>query len=114
MPVKIVYERPKIHREYSAVKSITMELEDERTLEEMQDGFDGFLKAMGFFVPSREEYTPPTFGDSDVSMVSDSYYDVNPDLTGSMAQDIVFDDSDTITLDLNDTYGTTTSNLKVD
>ena len=137
MSVKLVYERPDIHDEFSAVKSITMELDDERTLDEMQEAFDQFLKAMSYNVPDREEDEPLTFGDTDLTMVADSYYDVNPDLTGHMAQDIVFSGSDnivsteaaggaasdtildlsdveTITLNLDETYGATTSKLKVD
>jgi len=129
MSVKLVYERPKIHDEFSAVKSIVMELDDERNLDEMQDAFDEFLKAMGYNVPSREEEyqlnfdnielsdnvldTPPfEFGDSDVSMAADSFHDVNLDLSGMMVQDSDF--GDTITLNLDDTYGATTSKLKVD
>ena len=131
MSVKLVYERPDIHLEYSAVKSIVMELDDERNLDEMQDAFDEFLKAMGFNVPYRDEEDEPLmFGDSDVIKVADSYYDVNPDLTGTMAQDSYVDnpfsdynitmdgdidvDTGTITLDLSDRYGATTSKLKVD
>ncbi len=136
MSVKLVYERPDIHDEFSAVKSITMELDDERTLDEMQEAFDQFLKAMSYNVPDREEDAPLTFGDSDsidlydLTGVADSYYDVNPDLTGTMAQDSYVDnpfsdynitmdgdidvDTGTITLDLSDRYGATTSKLKVD
>ena len=113
MSVKLVYERPDIHDEFSAVKSITMELDDERTLDEMQEAFDQFLKAMSYNVPDRDQEDEPLmFGDSDVINVADSYFDVKPDLTGTMAQDNDF--SDTFTLNLDETYGATTSKLKVD
>jgi hypothetical protein len=113
MPVKLVYERPDIYQDYSAVKSIVMELDDERNLDEMQDAFDEFLRAMSYNVPHRDEEepistigslldTPPiTFDESIITMSDSDSIDL-------------YDVGDTITLNLDETYGTTTSKLKVD
>ena len=134
MSVKLIYERPDIHREYSAVKNITMELDGERNLDEMQEAFDEFLKAMGYNVPYRDEEDdqPLVFGDY---KASDNVLDTPPivfdeasenimdfSAGGGMASDIIdlYDPgdgitfSDTITLNLDETYGTTTTKLKDD
>lgn len=116
MSVKLIYERPDIHREYSAVKNITMELDGERNLDEMQEAFDEFLKAMGYNVPYRDEEDKPiVFGQASENIMDFS-------AGGGMASDIVdlYDPGDgiafgdTITLNLDETYGTTTTKLKDD
>lgn len=48
--IKLVYERPEIHAEFSAVKSIVVELEDERTLDEYLNAYKEFLLSMGFYI----------------------------------------------------------------
>jgi len=48
--IKLVYERPEIHAPFSAVNSFTMDIEDERSLDEMLDAYKDFLLAMGYFV----------------------------------------------------------------
>ena len=115
MPVKLVYERPEIHRAYNAIKSITVEVDDERTLDEMQEAFDNFLKAMGFHIPLDEDDDPIVFGEA-----SENIMDFPA--AGGMASDIIdlYDPGDgitfgdTITLNLDETYGTTTTKLKDD
>ena len=50
MSVKLVYDRPEIHAPFSAVKSIVVELEDERSLDEYLDAYKEFLLCMGFHI----------------------------------------------------------------
>ena len=115
MPVILKYERPAIHDAFSAVKSVTMELDDEGSLDEMQEGFDEFLKALGYNIQPEEEPistigslldTPPiTFGEPETMISLQG--------AGGVADNIdLYDIGDSITLDLSDTYGTTTTKLK--
>jgi hypothetical protein len=109
MPVILKYERPAMHDAFSAVKSVTMELDDEGSLDEMQEGFDDFLKALGYNIQPEEEPIstigellddePIVFGDEMVTMHNGDNIDL-------------YDIGDSITLDLSDTYGTTTTKLK--
>lgn len=50
MSYTFYYERPEEHAPYSAVKSITMEVEDERNLNEMLEAYKEFLNACGYRV----------------------------------------------------------------
>ena len=110
MPVKLVYERPEIHRVYNAIKSITVEVDDERTLDEMQEAFDNFLKAMGFHIPLDED------GPYDEPLIFNNVSEDVITLTGMGDMDNIdlYDLGDPITLDLTDMYGATTTKLKDD
>ena len=46
--IKFVYEVPEIHKPYTGVKSIVMELEEEASLTEMLEAYESFLKAVGY------------------------------------------------------------------
>lgn len=46
--IKFVYEVPEKHKEYTAVKSIVIEVEDEASRDEMLDTFASFLRAVGY------------------------------------------------------------------
>lgn len=46
---------PESHKPYTATVSVTMELEDEASLDEMRGAFDRFLAATGYGYPFPEE-----------------------------------------------------------
>jgi hypothetical protein len=48
MSYTLIHNRPEEHAPYTAVKSIVMEVEDERSLDEMLDAYKGFLLASGY------------------------------------------------------------------
>ena len=57
--IKLIYERPEIHSPYSAVTNITMEIDDERSRDELLDAFKEFLLSTGYQVNGQlvvEEY----------------------------------------------------------
>ena len=56
MSYTFIYKRPEEHAPYSAVKSVTMEVEDERSLPEMQQAFTEFLRSAGFVISIDEDY----------------------------------------------------------
>ena len=45
---KFIYEQPEMHAEYSAVKSVTMEVADEASVFEMLEAFKEFLNGTGY------------------------------------------------------------------
>lgn len=49
--IKFTYETPDIHKEFTAVKSVTMEVEDEQDLTSMLDAYKDFLVAIGYRIP---------------------------------------------------------------
>ena len=51
---KFAYERPDMHAEYSAVKSVVMEVDDEAGVDEMLTAFKEFLSGTGY--PIRDEF----------------------------------------------------------
>ena len=57
--IKFVYEVPESHLEFTATKSVVMEIQDESTLDEMLNSYGEFLKSIGFnydgFVTISEE-----------------------------------------------------------
>lgn len=46
--IKLVYETPEIHKEYTGVKSIVMEVEAEASRDEMLEAYESFLRAIGY------------------------------------------------------------------
>lgn len=46
--IKFVYETPEIHKEYTGVKSIVMEVEAEASRDEMLEAYESFLRAIGY------------------------------------------------------------------
>lgn len=62
MSYTLVYNRPEEHAPYSAVKSVTMEIDDERNLAEMLDAYKEFLNGTGYRIDGDividEPYTP--------------------------------------------------------
>lgn len=48
--IKLTYERPEMHAPYSAVSSLEMTIDDERSLSEMLEAYKEFLLALGFSV----------------------------------------------------------------
>ena len=144
MAFKLIFERDDMPYQYTRIERIEMTVDSDASKDDMCDVFEQFLKATGYSFNQgehigyefEEDDEPLVFGNKDnidlhdIGGVADSYYDVNPDLTGTMAQDsyivnpysdynIAMDgdidlDAGTITLDLSDTYGATTTKLKDD
>ena len=154
MAFKLIFERDDMPYQYTRIERIEMTVDSDATKDDMCDVFEQFLKATGYSFNQgehigyefEEDDEPLVFGNKDnidlhdIGGVADSYYDVNPDLSGMMAQDsdtiinlsdhamaqdsysdynITMDgdidlDAGTITLDLSDRYGTTTTKLKDD
>lgn len=50
MSYTLIYNRPEEHAPYSAIESLEICIEDERTLPEMLDAFKAFLLATGYMV----------------------------------------------------------------
>lgn len=48
--IKLVYETPEIHKEYTGVKSIVMEVEAEASRDEMLEAYESFLRAIGYYI----------------------------------------------------------------
>lgn len=48
--IKFVYETPEIHKEYTGVKSIVMEVEAEASRDEMLEAYESFLRAIGYYI----------------------------------------------------------------
>jgi hypothetical protein len=46
--IKFVMEVPEIHKEFTGVKSIVMEVQDEASRDEMLEAYESFLKAVGY------------------------------------------------------------------
>jgi hypothetical protein len=46
--IKFVYEVPEIHKEFTGVKSIVMEVQDEASRDEMLEAYESFLKSIGY------------------------------------------------------------------
>lgn len=46
--IKFVYEVPEIHKEFTGVKSIVMEVQDEASRDEMLEAYESFLRAIGY------------------------------------------------------------------
>jgi len=51
--IKFVYETPESHKEFTGVKSIVMETQDEATLTEMLEAYESFLHAIGYSFDGR-------------------------------------------------------------
>ena len=49
--IKLTYETPESHLPYTAVASCTVEIEDERSLDEMLQAYADFLRAIGYNIP---------------------------------------------------------------
>lgn len=47
---KFVYEQPEMHAEYSAVKSVVMEVADEASVDDMLLAFKEFLNGTGYYI----------------------------------------------------------------
>ena len=54
--IKFVYEVPEIHKEFTGVKSIVMEIEDEASRDEMLEAYESFLKAVGYSFDGRLDF----------------------------------------------------------
>jgi len=46
--IKFVYEVPETHKEFTGVKSIVMEVQDESSRDEMLEAYESFLRAVGY------------------------------------------------------------------
>lgn len=46
--IKFVYETPEVHKEFTGVKSIVMEVEVESSLDEVLEAYEKFLLAVGY------------------------------------------------------------------
>ena len=49
--IKLIYETPESHLPYTAMASCTVELDDERSLDEMLEAYASFLRAIGYQIP---------------------------------------------------------------
>lgn len=49
--IKFIYETPESHLPFTAVSGCTIEVEDERSLDEMLSAYVDFLRAIGFGIP---------------------------------------------------------------
>ena len=49
--IKLVYETPDIHKQYTGMHSCEIEIEDEASLDEMLDSYAAFLRAIGYNIP---------------------------------------------------------------
>jgi hypothetical protein len=47
--IKLVYETPEVHKEYTSVKSIVIEVEDEASRDQMLEVYEKFLQAIGYY-----------------------------------------------------------------
>ena len=56
--IKFIYERPNIHQEHSAVRSVVFEVDEEYTLSQMQEAYDDFLRAIGYNVQTDDVQEP--------------------------------------------------------
>jgi hypothetical protein len=56
---KLIYECEESQREYSVVDTVTMELSDDQTLDEMLDVFQRFLQATGYNIEGQIEHVKP-------------------------------------------------------
>lgn len=57
--IKLIYERPDIHVDYSAVSKVEMTIDDERSLDEMLEAYREFLNATGFNIQGVLEVNEP-------------------------------------------------------
>lgn len=48
--IKLVYETPEIHKEFTGVKSFVMEIQEEASRDEMLDAYTSFLRAIGYTI----------------------------------------------------------------
>ena len=46
--IKFIMEVPEIHKEFTGVKSIVMEVQDEASRDEMLDAYASFLRVIGY------------------------------------------------------------------
>jgi hypothetical protein len=51
--IKFVYETPEIHKEFTGVKSIVVEVQDEASRDEMLEAYESFLRAIGYSFDGR-------------------------------------------------------------
>jgi hypothetical protein len=51
--IKFVMEVPEIHKEFTGVKSIVMEVQDEASRDEMLEAYESFLRAIGYSFDGR-------------------------------------------------------------
>lgn len=49
--IKLLYETPDFHTEFTGITGFEMEIRDESTLDEMLDAYASFLRALGYIVP---------------------------------------------------------------
>lgn len=62
MPIVFKQVTPDMHKQYTAIRDITITCEDEASLTEMYDAFDDFLRACGYTVPSEDNSMVADFG----------------------------------------------------
>jgi len=48
--IKFIYETPEIHKEFTGIKSIVMEVEAESSRDEMLEAYESFLRAIGYHI----------------------------------------------------------------
>jgi hypothetical protein len=49
--IKLIYETPESHKEFTGMHSCEIEIQDEASLEEMLDSYAAFLRAIGYQIP---------------------------------------------------------------
>lgn len=49
--IKLVYETPDIHKQYTGMHSCEIEIVAEASLDEMLDSYAAFLRAIGYNIP---------------------------------------------------------------
>lgn len=52
--IKFICETPEIHQPFTAVNKVEFTVDHERSLDEMYEAFDDFLKAIGYAPEHRE------------------------------------------------------------
>ena len=49
--IKLVYETPEIHKEFTGMHSCEIEIVEEASLDEVLDSYAAFLRAIGYGIP---------------------------------------------------------------
>jgi hypothetical protein len=49
--IKLIYETPESHKEFTGMYSCEIEIQDEASLDEMLDSYAAFLRAIGYQIP---------------------------------------------------------------
>lgn len=58
MSFTLMYHRPEEHAPYSAIESLEVEINDERSLDEMLQAFKQFLQACGYVIDGDIDIIP--------------------------------------------------------